>query len=296
MGIVGKLPSLGWDRVDIDASKPQQTSPHSDVGRLRDLYLELLIGALTHTVYSQLDKMEGPEEYREQLCPDIEESEEGWVIFHPELARAQGRDWPLHAQTMVGLQRLRNVRMCVERVLSDDVPGHMIEAGTWRGGVGILMRGVLKAYGVEDRYVWLADSFQGLPPADPDRYPADRGSDIHEIESLTVSVDEVRENFRRYGLLDGQVRFVEGWFRDTLPALRQGVPWSIVRIDADMYGSTMEALVNLYDGLSPGGFLIVDDFAHEPCRRAVEDFRRDRAVEDPIERIDWTGVFWRKDG
>jgi O-methyltransferase len=263
------------------------------VAQVRDLYLELLIGALTHTIYPTLDRMEVPAEYQDRLDKGVEHAEEGWMIFHPELARAQGRDTPLYAQTMTGLQRMRSVRRCVETVLSEDVPGHLIEAGAWRGGVGILMRGILKAHGVEDRWVWVADSFSGLPPAEPDRHPADRGSDFHELDWLAVSVDEVRENFRRYGLLDDRVRFVEGWFRDTLPALRN-TPWSVVRIDGDMYGSTIDALDNLYDGLSPGGFLIIDDFALEPCRKAVEDFRRDRGIDEPIERIDWTGVFWRK--
>jgi hypothetical protein len=260
---------------------------------LRDLYLELLMGALTHTIYPTLDRMEVPAEYMDRLAEGVEETDEGWMIFHPELARAQGRDTPLHAQTMVGLQRMRSVRRCVETVLKDDVPGHLIEAGAWRGGVGILMRGILKAHGVEDRWVWVADSFSGLPPAEPERNPADRDSDFHELDWLAVSVDEVRENYRRYGLLDDHVRFVEGWFRDTLPALRD-TPWAVARIDGDMYGSTMDALVNLYDGLSPGGFLIIDDYALEPCRQAVEDFRRDRGIEEPIQRIDWTGVFWRK--
>ena len=265
----------------------------SSAGELRDLYLELLTGALTHTLYPMLDKMEVPAEYVDRVAEGVDEADEGWMIFHPELARAQGRDTPLYAQTMVGLQRMRSVRRCVETVLKEDVPGHLIEAGAWRGGVGILMRGILKAYGVEDRWVWVADSFSGLPPAEPDRHPADRDSDFHELAWLAVSVDEVRENYRRYGLLDDRVRFVEGWFRDTLPALRE-IPWSVVRVDGDMYGSTMDVLVNLYGGLSPGGFVIIDDFALEPCRQAVEDFRRDQGIDEPIERIDWTGVFWRK--
>jgi O-methyltransferase len=274
--------------VDVDVER-------NSVVELRDLYLELLIGALTHTIYPKLDRMEVPAEYQDRLAEGVEEAEEGWMIFHPELARAQGRDAPLYGQTMVGLQRMRSVRRCVETVLREDVPGHLIEAGTWRGGVGILMRGILKAYGVEDRWVWVADSFSGLPPAEPDRHPADRGSDFHQLDWLAVPVEEVRENFRRYGLLDDHVRFVEGWFRDTLPGLRE-IRWSVVRVDGDMYGSTMDGLVNLYDGLSPGGFLIIDDYALEPCREAVEDFRRDRGIDEPIERIDWTGIFWRKRG
>jgi hypothetical protein len=225
----------------------------------------------------------------------IDDPYERRLVFDPERSREEGRDWPLYAQTMVGIERLRNVRRCVESALVEDVPGDLIEAGAWRGGVGILMRAILQAHGVTDRRVWLADSFQGLPPPDLEHYPADRDGEGHEFEPLAVGVDEVRENFRRYGLLDEQVRFVEGWFRDTLPPLQE-VGWSVVRIDADMYGSTMDALVNLYDGLSPGGFLIVDDYALPPCREAVEDFRRDRGIEEPIERIDWTGVFWRKRG
>jgi O-methyltransferase len=273
--------------VEIDADIEQ-----SNLARLRDRYLELLIGALTHTIYPGVDRMEPPAELIERLTPSMREADDKWMIFYPEIARAQGRDWPLHAQSMVGLERMRSVRRCVETVLSEDVPGDLIEAGVWRGGVGILMRGILEAYGIEDRRVWVADSFRGLPAPDPDR---DRGVEQEEMSWLAVPLEEVRENFHRYGLLDDQVRFVEGWFRDTLPALRD-VRWSVVRIDGDLYGSTMDALVGLYDGLSPGGFLIIDDFALDPCREAVEAFRRDRGIDEPIERIDWTGVLWRKRG
>jgi O-methyltransferase len=261
-----------------------------NLAELRGVYLDLLIGALTHTIYSGADTPEVPPELAERLVPVMADAKDRWMIMHPEAARVEGRDWPLFAQTMIGLKRLRNVRHCVETALAEDVPGDLIEAGVWRGGVGILMRGVLKAYGVDDRVVWVADSFRGLPSPDPDH---DRGFQSHELELLAVPREEVSENFRRYGLLDEQVRFVEGWFGDSLPALRN-VRWSVVRIDGDMYGSTMDGLVNLYDGLSPGGFLIVDDFALQPCREAVEDFRRDRGIDEPIEQVDWTGVFWRK--
>ncbi len=96
-----------------------------------------------------------------------------------------------------------------------------------------------------------------------------------------------------YNLLDDRVQFLEGWFRDTLPTVKQRT-WSVVRLDGDMYESTMDALVNLYSGLSIGGFLIVDDFAHEPCRRAVDDFRREHSITETIETIDWTGAYWRR--
>jgi hypothetical protein len=289
---------MGHYSGDVDPKLSGQLGRRREEGassgsleQARDLYLELLIGALTHTVYAEVDRVEPPMRVVEAFQAAVAASGESGLDF--EKSRAEGKDWPLYAQSMVGLKRMRNVRWCVETVLSDDVPGDLIEAGVWRGGVGILMRGILKAYGVEDRMVWLADSFEGLPPPDTDRYPADAGSWAHELELLAASADEVRDNFRRYGLLDDRVRFVEGWFRDTLPALRDG-SWSVLRLDGDMYEATMDGLVNLYDGLSPGGFVIVDDFALPACREAVEDFRRERSIDELIEPIDWTAVFWRK--
>jgi O-methyltransferase len=285
--------------VDPEISEPRSREPgvsgqDSREDEVRDLYLELLIGALTHTIYEGVDRLQPPERLRKKMVEAFERSPERWrALMDRERGRAEGRDWPKYAQTMVGLARLRNIRRCVETVLADDVPGDLIETGVWRGGVAILMRGVLKAHGVDDRQVWVADSFAGLPPPDAERYPSDRESWAHEVASLAVPVESVRENFRRYGLLDDRVRWVEGLFRDTLPKLRSNT-WAVVRLDGDMYESTMDGLVNLYDGLSVGGFLIVDDLALEPCREAVEDFRRERGIEDPIEEIDWTGGYWQK--
>jgi O-methyltransferase/8-demethyl-8-(2,3-dimethoxy-alpha-L-rhamnosyl)tetracenomycin-C 4'-O-methyltransferase len=70
--------------------------------------------------------------------------------------------------------------------------------------------------------------------------------------------------------------------------------WSVVRLDGDLYESTMDALTNLYPGLSVGGFLIVDDYGHGPCRQAVTDFRDAHGIDEPIEPIDWLGAFWRR--
>ena len=110
-----------------------------------------------------------------------------------------------------------------------------------------------------------------------------------------MTVDEVRANFARYGLLDDQVRFVEGWFRDTLPGLRD-LTWAVIRVDGDLYESTMDSLENLYGGLSPGGWVIVDDYERAPCRQAVHDFRERNSISEPIVTVDWTGICWQKEG
>jgi O-methyltransferase len=207
-------------------------------------------------------------------------------------AREEGHDWPSRAHTMIGRKRLDHLEACVETVLRENVPGDLIETGVWRGGSVILMRGVLAAYGDAARRVWVADSFRGLPPPDG-KWQIDAGSRLHEIGFLAVSRAQVERNFQAYGLLDDRVRFLEGWFEDTLP----GAPieqLAVLRLDGDMYRSTISVLETLYDRVSPGGFIIVDDYALPPCKAAITDFRAARNITTTIEAIDWTGVFWRK--
>ena len=130
-------------------------------------YIDLLMGCLTRELF--LDE--------EDVDPAI---------------RAEGRDWPRTAETMVGRDRLANVRHAVETVLDEDVPGDLIETGVWRGGVTILMRGILEARGDEERRVWVADSFEGLPAPNVDDYPDDEGHDLSGVDTLMVGADRVR--------------------------------------------------------------------------------------------------------
>jgi O-methyltransferase len=208
-------------------------------------------------------------------------------------AREEGLDWPAEAETMVGLKRLNNLEACVRDVLQRGIPGDLIETGVWRGGASIFMRAVLKAYGDTQRIVWLADSFQGLPKPDPDRYPADSGDRFWKAGALAVPLEEVKENFRRYDLLDSQVRFLEGWFRDTLPSAPIQT-LAILRLDGDMYESTIDSLTHLYPRLSPGGYLIIDDYLLPGCKAAVEDYRAAHQITEKMETIDRFAGFWQK--
>jgi O-methyltransferase len=213
--------------------------------------------------------------------------------FDPDI-RAQGRDWPAEAETMIGLRRLDNLQDLVTDVLRRGVPGDLIETGAWRGGATILMRAVLEAYGDTQRQVWVADSFQGLPKPDPWRWPGEAGDKHWTKEQLAVPVEQVQANFARYGLLDERVRFLVGWFKDTLPTapIQQ---LAVLRLDGDMYGSTMEALETLYPKLSVGGYVIVDDYGDiRQCKEAVTDFREAHGISDPMEWADWTGVYWQR--
>jgi O-methyltransferase len=268
-------------------------------------YLELLKLSVTGTAHEQSFTLR-PWQYRRG---PTRYAVKGAAVALRILSRLTGEDlavvgrlgpdrrrelWPLIGESMIGKRRLDHLQSCVEAVLRDDVAGDLIETGVWRGGAAILMRAVLAANGVSDRTVWLADSFAGLPPPDERQFPADRGSRLYTVRELRVPLEEVVRNFERYGLHDEQVRFVSGWFSDTLPTLR-GHRWAVLRMDADMYQSTREALVNLYPSLEPGGFAIVDDYGIlSGCRKAVDEFRAEAQVEEPLEWIDRSAVFWRR--
>ncbi len=205
--------------------------------------------------------------------------------------RRDGAFWPSYAHTMIGLTRLDNLQYCLETVLREGIPGDVIETGAWRGGACIFMRGCFAAYGITDRTVYVADSFEGLPRPE---VPQDAGDTHYTHPFLAVSQAQVEANFRSYGLLDDQVVFLKGWFKDTLP--RAPIErLAILRLDGDMYASTMDALNALYPKLSSGGFCIVDDYGVvESCKQAVTDFRAAHGISAELHVIDSSGRYWRK--
>jgi O-methyltransferase len=229
-----------------------------------------------------------------------EARQEGSIAFNWTVRKPDGTSGEVNLRnvmefyhTMMGRKRLDNVQSLLDEIVGKNVPGDLIETGVWRGGGTIFMRGYLAAHGITDRTVWVADSFEGLPvPSTAEDHGSDFSAAVFPI--LAIPLAEVQELFRRYDLCDEQVRFLPGWFKDTLPA----APierLALLRLDGDLYESTRDALVNLYGKLSPGGFVIVDDyFDFKPCRRAVDEFRASVGETAALEKIDWTAVYWRK--
>jgi O-methyltransferase/8-demethyl-8-(2,3-dimethoxy-alpha-L-rhamnosyl)tetracenomycin-C 4'-O-methyltransferase len=254
-------------------AQPEDPNLHE----VRNLYLSLIKECLSYLIYADVRNKDS-------------------LRYDPEnpMKRPEGIKWPAQAHTMIGMKRLDNIQFCVEDVLSRNIEGDLIETGVWRGGATIFMRAILKGYQISNRKVWVADSFEGLPVPDSQKYPADIGDRHHEYKELAVSLEQVQSNFQKYNLLDNQVEFLKGWFRDTLPkaSIKK---LAVMRLDGDMYESTMDALVNLYPKLSVGGYVIVDDYgAIAQCRQAVHDYRNANGINDEIKSIDWTGVYWKR--
>jgi hypothetical protein len=167
----------------------------------------------------------------------------------------------LRYETTIGRLRFNSLRACMEEVENNQIPGDFIETGVQRGVVTIFMRGFLAAYGNKERQVWVADSFAGFPPS---TRLDEQGISNAIFPDLVVPLETVMNNFKKFNLLDDRVHFIKGFFCDTL-SKAPIEKLAILRLDGDLYSSTMDCLEALYPKLSIGGYIIIDDYGHWPC-------------------------------
>lgn len=197
------------------------------------------------------------------------------------------------AFSMLSEERMDNIYFCLKEVIENNVPGDFIETGVWRGGACIFARSILKEYGINDRIVWACDSFEGFPE---NTHAVDRQYNIEwrSMEYISVSLEDVKSNFESFGVLDDGVQFVKGFFCDTMPTLPVE-KIAVLRLDGDMYASTIDVLNNLYHKVSPGGFVIIDDYGMgvDTAKDAVHDFRKEHNIQSPLIPIDSEGIYWK---
>lgn len=244
--------------------------------KLRQLYLDIVRKTILGMTYRD---------------PSLNASNGTQVQYNHD-AREAGEDWPILAHSMAGNKRMLNIQTLADQVIANNILGDFVETGVWRGGSCIFMAAILKSYGITDRKIWACDSFAGLPQPD-EAYPADKGDTHYLAPFLSVSLEQVKENFAGYDLLTDQVHFVKGWFSNSLPNLPVK-KIAILRLDGDMYESTIDALTNLYAKVSVGGYVIVDDYGLPNCRAALADYRAYYDITDEYIAIDNSSVFWQK--
>jgi O-methyltransferase len=275
---------------------------HQLVPNAEDMYIDLLKKCLTGSCFpGAVGKIQPPRGTVRRAAMDIIRTvlarRRMILAKMPAPDAGEQPDSQSSGETMMGMQRLNALQSCIETVLRENVPGDFIETGVWRGGAVIFMRAMLKVYGDTRRTVWVADSFNGLPKPDPGRYPHDAGDQHWRSDYFAVSLDEVKANFARYGLLDDRVQFLPGWFRDTLP-VAPIQELAVLRLDGDMYESTMDALQHLYPKTATGGYVIIDDYgAISGCRAAVDEYRATRHITEPMEFVkdrQQSCAYWRK--
>ena len=273
------------------------------------LYIELLKKAITNSLYPwdadarptprELSDAETALERAFQKFGAMVTSEEHrdavrMLCMTPEEMVATQRANSKRADALTAMSGVENLQRCVETVINEKIPGDLMECGVWRGGLCVFMAGLLKAH-EEDRRVWVADSFEGLPTPDP--MVSLQDAVLHELlgaNSLSVSLEEVQDIFRRYDLLDSRVRFLQGWFDQTIPSAPVEA-LAVLRVDADYYESTRTCLAHLYPKLAVGGFLILDDYGLPLGeRQAVDEYRQKYGITDPLQQVNHHEFFWRK--
>jgi O-methyltransferase len=262
----------------------------------QDAYLQLMKDVLTGTIYDDGQWAvlgTGKTVFRRALVSFL--AKRSLMLVSKRASdlerRKKGEDWPMLGFTMVGNDRLDNIRHCLESVINNKIPGDFVECGVWRGGASIFAKAVLNIYR-DKRCVWLADSFEGMPKLKLDADQVDK--DLSTNRYLAVSLEEVENNFRKFGLLDDKVKFLKGWFQDTLhKAPIKSI--SVLRLDGDHYSSTMDALTRLYVRVSDGGYIIIDDYdSFIGCKNAVSEFRSARGISEQMCPIDGHAIYWRK--
>jgi cephalosporin hydroxylase len=185
--------------------------------------------------------------------------------------------------TDMGRARLDHLQRCLDTVRTEKVAGDLVECGTGRGGGAIFLRGYLAAYEMRFPTVWVADRF--FATGDDDTDP--------ELGALRADLNLVRDAFERFELLDDRVRFVQGELDLTLPETPIE-KIALLRIGGGLGATTASAVEALYDRLSVGGFVLMDDYADPQCAKAVDELRERLGIDEPLERVDWAGVAWRK--
>jgi hypothetical protein len=145
--------------------------------------------------------------------------------------------------------------------------------------------------GAPSREVWAFDSFEGLPDAGP-RDP-DHADDW--VGELVASEAKVREAFERFASPE-RLHVVKGWFADSFqPTEGQIDRVAILHADGDWYESVKLTLETFEPKVSPGGFVVIDDYgAWEGAKEATHEYRTANRIDAPLVEIDHTAAYWRK--
>jgi O-methyltransferase len=172
-----------------------------------------------------------------------------------------------------------------------EVPGCIVECGVWKGG---MIAGIAEVIGPERSY-FLFDSFEGLPNAkEVDGKKAFKWQNNNLVANCRTEEYFAYESMR----LSGARKFTvtKGWFNNTLPGYDFGDSIAILRLDADWYNSTMECLNALYEKVTPGGLIVVDDYyAWDGCAKAIHDFLSTNRLSDRIQQFRGRTCFIKKE-
>jgi hypothetical protein len=191
----------------------------------------------------------------------------------------------IHPYTMVGNSRLRGLYRAIRYVVSNGIPGDIVECGVARGGSAALMGITLKRLGA-NRTLWIYDNFEGLP--EPTENDPDWEIAKNYVGTCRGDLEEVTSLFDKLDILS-KCRVVKGLFQDTLPS-SDVARIAVLHIDCDWYDSVMACLEHLYKRVSLGGLIQIDDYGFwAGARKAVDEFIDKHGIEAKLRLLDYDG-------
>ena len=209
--------------------------------------------------------------------------------------------------TMVTYDGLMTTYNISKFVLENNISGVFVETGTWMGGSAAMICAAIKNLN-ESRKIHLFDSFEGLPnPQQVDYEPwmekdwalnlSQFDGVIEKCGALIARQSDV-ENvlFNIIKIPPNIIKFHVGWFQDTVPEASKTIgEIAVLRLDGDLYESTLICLRHLYPLVVKGGFIIIDDYGLKGCRQACEDFFREINIKPYLHFIDAVGRYFVKE-
>src|SRR5271166_2578243 len=200
--------------------------------------------------------------------------------------------------TMVGEGRLHSLFRLAKRVCEEDLPGNFVECGVGAGGSSALLATVIARHSKRPRKLFAFDTFEGMPEASALDLHAGKAAEETGWGAGTCSAPQVsvRDVSLKLGVED-LVEPIKGLFADTLPAHRARIGQiAFLHLDGDWYHSTREILDDLFDAVSAGAPLQVDDYGYwDGCKRAVGEFQHERGLNFKLNEIDGIGVWFLKE-
>lgn len=202
--------------------------------------------------------------------------------------------------SMGGKKALENAFELTAKAERNNIPGSLVECGVAEGGTAAMIALTSRELGKTVRPKWFFDSYEGLPEPTAEDYEGGKvGNFIRPLPkgACLGTIEQVGElMFDTLKFPKDEVTLVKGWFQDTVPVKRDAVGQiAVLRLDGDWYESTKVPLENFYDNVSPGGYVIIDDYA--TCfgsRKAVDEFFAERNIKAPLFEDGRGGVWFEK--
>lgn len=208
--------------------------------------------------------------------------------------------WPY---TFIGYTNLCQVYDVIGELERGNIKGSIVEMGCWKGGCGAFMALSVKKHGGQ-RDVWLFDSFEGLPGFTKEDAAKAKIKDVSIVEkkdilksSPGVFKAEINDAQEIANKLKVKVNVIKGWFQNTLPQAKKDIgKIALLRLDADLYESTKYCLEELYDSVSEGGIIIVDDYGSwKGCNKALHEFLAEKNINNCLLYYPYGGnAYFRK--